>query len=56
MISPSTNIPAHPTGTDVDYRILAWTIAGVLLAIATYAVAASPAPDPDAVSAMIVGP
>jgi hypothetical protein len=57
MILRSTIIPAHSTGTAVDYRILAWTIvAGGLLAIAIYAVAVSPAPDPDAVSAMIVGP
>jgi hypothetical protein len=57
MISRSTITPAHSTGTAVDYRILAWTIvAGALLAIAIFAVAVSPAPDPVAVSAMIVGP
>jgi hypothetical protein len=49
--------PGHSTSTAVDYRILAWTIvAGGLLPIATYAVAVSPAPDPDAIIAMIVQP
>jgi hypothetical protein len=57
MISRSTIVRDHSTSTAVDYRILAWTIvAGGLLAIAIYAVALSPAPDPDAVIAMIVQP
>jgi hypothetical protein len=57
MISQSTIVRDHSTSTAVDYRILAWTIvAGGLLAIAIYAAAVSPAPDPDAVIAMIVQP
>jgi hypothetical protein len=57
MISQSTIVRDHSTSTAVDYRILAWTIvAGGLLAIATYAIAVSPAPDPDAVVAMLVQP
>jgi hypothetical protein len=57
MISQSTIVRDHSTSTAVDYRILAWTIVtGGLLAIAIYAVAVSPAPDPGAVIAMIVQP
>jgi hypothetical protein len=57
MISQSTVVRDHSISTAVDYRIPAWTIvAGGLLAIAIYAVAVSPAPDPDAVIAMIVRP
>jgi hypothetical protein len=57
MISQSTIVRDHSTSTAVDYRILAWTIvAGGLLAIATYALAVSPAPAPDAVIAMLVQP
>lgn len=51
MILQSTVVRDHSASTAVDYRILAW-----LLAIATYAVAVSPAPDPDAIIAMIVQP
>ena len=57
MISQSTIVRDHSTSTAVDYGLLARTIvAGALLATAIYAVAASPAPDPDAVIAMIVQP
>jgi hypothetical protein len=57
MISRSTIVQDYSTRTAVDYRVLAWTIvAGVLLAIATYTVAVSPAPHPDAVIAMIAVP
>jgi hypothetical protein len=57
MISQSKIVQGHSTSTAVDCRILAWTIvAGGLLAIAICAVAVSPAPDPDAVVAMIVQP
>jgi hypothetical protein len=57
MISQSTIVRDDLTSAAVDYRILAWTIvAGGLLAIAIYAVAVSPAADPDAVMAMIVQP
>jgi hypothetical protein len=57
MVSQSAIVRDHSTSTAVDYRILAWTIvAGGLLAIATYAVAVSPAPDPEAVIAMLVQP
>lgn len=57
MISQSTIVRNHSTSTAVDYRILAWTIvAGGLLAIATYAVVVSPAPDLDAIIAMIIQP
>jgi hypothetical protein len=57
MISRSTIVQDYSTCTAVDYRVLAWTIvAGAFLAIATYTVAVSPAPDPDAVIAMIAVP
>ena len=57
MISQSMIVRNHSTSAAVDYRILAWTIvAGGLLAIAIYAVAVSPAPDPDAVITMTVQP
>jgi hypothetical protein len=57
MILQSTIVRDHLASTAVDYRFLAWTIvAGGLLAIAIYAVAESPAPNPDAVIAMIVQP
>jgi hypothetical protein len=57
LISQSTIDRDHSTSTAVECRILAWTIvSGGLVAIAIYAVAVSPAPDPDAVIAMIVQP
>jgi hypothetical protein len=57
VISQSTIVRGHSTSPAVDYRIVAWTIvAGGLLAIAIYAVAVSPAPDPGAVIAMTVQP
>jgi hypothetical protein len=57
MISQSTIVRDLSTSTAADYPILPWTIvAGGLLAIAIDAVAVSPAPDPDAVIAMIVQP
>jgi hypothetical protein len=57
MISRSSAVQDHSTSSVVDDRLLAWThVAGVLSAIAAYAVAVSQAPDPDAVITMIVGP
>jgi hypothetical protein len=57
MISRSSAVQDHSTSSVVDYRLLAWTlVAGVLLAIAVYAVSVSPAPDPDAVVTMAVPP
>jgi hypothetical protein len=55
MISQSTIVRGHSTSPGVDY--LTWTIVvGGLLAIAIYAAALSPAPNPDAVIAMTVQP
>jgi hypothetical protein len=57
MISRSSAVQVHSTSSVVDYRLLAWTlVAGVLLAIAVYAVSVSPAPDLDAVITMAVPP
>jgi hypothetical protein len=57
MISRSSAVQEHSISSVLDRRLLAWTlVAGVLLAIAVYAVAVSPAPDPDAVIAMIIHP
>lgn len=57
MISQSSAVQDHSTSSVLDYRLLAWTlVAGVLLAIAVYAVSVSPTPDPDVVVTIAVPP